>query len=328
LHLGDNLTLIRDAEWADLDELLRLQGLAGEGMDELGPHFAAGSCTSERLRRGLQSILRARPGSVVVAESRTGGGLMGYVMTTVAENEPFSTPRYGYVICLYVGQEYRDRGTGNALQEAVEGRFREEGLQAAQVEVSGRDLAAQSLWRSRGFETFLDRLWRLADSTICAEEDPDYLVRPAHSGDREAVVRLWKEMMDIHAAVDERLKIAPDWRDQVEHSVKHWLRDHDSRLIVAEAANGVIGFALGGLVRPTFGFGPPEYGHIAHLCVSSEFRRRSVGRQLFASLGDWFVRRRVACIHLYVSSLNPVSRQFWRAMGFEDCASRLWRYLV
>ena len=322
------MTPIRDAEWHDLGEILRLHRLARDAMGHLDPRLATGLHDSDRLRRGLQSMLRARPRAVFVAEDSAGAGLSGYAMGTVAENEPFSVPRYGYMACLYVGRERRDRGMGDALLEVVQGRFKQDGLEATHVDVSCRDMAAQRFWQNRGFRRFLDHLWRPADSAVCAGEDPDFVVRPARSGDREAVVWLWKEMMDIHAAMDSRLSIAPGWRAQVEHSVRRWLRDHDSCLIVADAADLVVGFALGGLAESTIGLTPGSHGHIAHMCVSAKWRRRGVGRQLFASLRDWFVRRGVPSIHLYVSCLNPVSGQFWRGMGFEDYINRLWCDLV
>jgi ribosomal protein S18 acetylase RimI-like enzyme len=321
---GERVALIRHAERGDLDEILRLDRLARDGMASLGPLVPAGFRDSGQLRSSLQSMLRAEPRSVFVAEDGRGAGLAGYAMATVAENEAFSVRRYGYLVCLYVGQESRDRGRGVALLEAVEGRFRGDRLQAAQVEVLGRDAAAQSFWCNRGFQRFLDHLWRPADSAICAGENSGFVVRQAGLSDREAVVGLWKEMMDIHEALDQRLSIAPDWRDQVEQSVRRWLRDRNSRLLVAEGVGGVIGFALGGVARTTLGIGPAEYGHIAHLCVTSEFRRRGVGRRLFDSMREWFVRRGVASIHLYVSCLNPASQQFWREMGFEDYVARLW----
>ncbi|HUS69539.1 MAG TPA: GNAT family N-acetyltransferase [Anaerolineae bacterium] len=273
-------------------------------------------------------MLRARPRAVIVAEDSAGAGLSGYAMGTVAENEPFSVPRYGYMACLYVGRERRDRGMGDALLEAAQGRFKQEGLEATHVDVSCRDMAAQRFWQNRGFRRFLDHLWRSADSAVCAGEDPGFVVRPARSGDRGAVVLLWEEMMDIHAAIDSRLSIAPSWRAQVERSSRRWLGDRDNCLIVAEAVDDVVGFALGGLAGTTLGLTPGTYGHIAHMCVSAQWRRRGVGRQLFASLRDWFVRRGVPSIHLYVSCLNPVSQQFWRELGFEDYISRLWCDLV
>jgi len=324
----DGVTLIRDAERHDLGEILRLHRLARDAIGKLDPRLAAGSHDSDRLSKGLQSMLGARPRGVLVAEDRAGAGLSGYAMGTVAENEPFSIPRYGYLLCLYVGEEHRDRRMGDTLFEAVQASFKEEGLEAAHVDVSSRDLAARSFWQKRGFQRFLDYLWRSADSAVCAGEDPGFVVRPARSGDRGGVVMLWKEMIDIHAAIDSRLSIAPGWRAQVERSVRRWLGDRDSHLIVAEVADLVMGFALGGLAESTMGLTPGSHGHIAHMCVSAQWRRRGVGRQLFASLRDWFVRRGVPSIHLYVSCLNPVSQQFWRELGFEDYISRLWCDLV
>lgn len=135
-------------------------------------------------------------------------------------------------------------------------------------------------------------------------------------------------MMDVHSALDTRLSIAPDWRDEVARSVRRWLRDDDYRLIVAESGDGVIGFALGGVVHQALGPQLSLHGQVAHLCVGANWRRRGVGRRLFGALRDWFVGRDVPSIHAYVSPLNPVSQRFWRGLGFEDYISRLWCDLV
>ena len=297
-------------------------------MGKLDDRLAAGSHDRERFRRRLESVLRARPGAVFVIEDGAAGGLSGWAMGTVAGNEPFSVPRYGYVSGLYASQKDGDSGMEGALLEAVEGRFTAKGVRAAQVDVPCRDIAAQRFWQDRGFQRFLDHLWRSADLAVSGDEDPGFMVRPARSGDRPAVVSLWGEMMGLHEAFDSRLSISAGWRTHVEQSFGGWLRHGDNYLTVAEGADGVVAFALGGLVQSTLGLTPGSHGHIAHMCVGSPWRRRGVGRQLFASLRDWFVGRGVLSIHLYVSCLNPVSQRFWRGLGFEDYINRLWCDLV
>jgi GNAT superfamily N-acetyltransferase len=90
----------------------------------------------------------------------------------------------------------------------------------------------------------------------------------------------------------------------------------------------VIGFVVGSVVDVVLGLEPSVRGHVAHLCVTSEWRRRGVGRLLFSSLRDWFLRRGMPSIHAHVSHFSPVSQRFWRAMEFEEYVERLWCDLI
>jgi len=325
---GDRVALIRGVEWHDLGEIVRLQGRAGDFLSHLDRRLVPERHDAEGFRRELQSMLGARSARVLVAEDKVCATLRGYVMGTVAKNEPFSIPHYGYISCLYVDQEHRGRGVGDALVDTVLGWFKKNGLMAAQVDVSCCDHAGHDFWQSRGFAGFLDHLWR--DTELEGDETVGSrcAVRPARSDDSESVVLLWKEMMEVHAAIDGRLSVGPHWRADVAQLVGRWLQDRDSRLLVAETTDGVIGFALGGLTAVTPGLKASIHGHVAHLCVSPRWRRHGVGRQLVASLREWLLGRSAPSMQVYVSCLNPVSQRFWRGLGYEDYISRLWCDIV
>jgi ribosomal protein S18 acetylase RimI-like enzyme len=320
------VTIIRVAKRKDLREIVSLHRQAGESQGQLDPRLAPAASDSVRFGRVLEAMIGRRWCRVLVAEGGT--GLVGYAVGSPVDNEPFTASRFGLVGGLNVEQGQRGRGTEDALLEALNGWFKEQGLAVTHVDVSCSDLAAQRFWERRGFGRFLDQLRWDGNSESYEHENSPLVVRPARSGDWEAVLLLWKEMMDVHSAIDPRLSIAPDWRHEVARSVERWLRDGDSRLVVAEVADDVIGFALGGLVYVTLGLKPSMHGQVAHLCVGANWRRRGIGRRLFWALRDWLVERSVPSIHLYVSPVNPVSQHFWRALGFENYISRLWCDLV
>jgi ribosomal protein S18 acetylase RimI-like enzyme len=326
--IGDAVGLIRDAEWRDLKEIARLRGAAGGSLGRLDVRLSPQGHDTEVFKRELYSMLGTRSACILVAEDKDHGLVTGYVIGTVANNELFSVPRYGYVGCLYVDHEHRGRGLGDALADAVFGWFRWKGLTVAQVDVSCRDPVGRDFWESRGFSRFLDHLWRDTESEVDQTVGSGCAVRPARSDDSEAVVLLWKEMMDVHAAIDGRLSVGPLWRAYVVELVARWLEERDSRLLVAETTDGVIGFVLGGMATVALGLKASIHGHIAHLCVSSRWRRQGVGRQLVASLSEWFLARNAPSVQVYLSCLNPVSQEFWRGLGFEDYICRLWCNIV
>ena len=320
------MTIIRVAKREDLGEIVNLHMQAGESQGQLDPRLAPAPSDSVRFGGALEAMIGRRWCRVLVAEEDV--GLVGFALGSQVENGPFVTSRYGYVGGLHVETGQQGRGTEDSLYEALSGWFKKRGLGVAQVDVSCGDPEGQRFWERHGFEPFLDNLWWDGSSESCEPGNSGLVVRPARTADRDAVILLWKEMMDVHSTIDRRLSIAPDWRQEVARSVRRWLRDGDSRFVVAEAGEGVIGFALGGLVDVTLGLKPSVHGQVAHLCVSANWRRRGVGRRLVWALRDWLVERGVPSIHLYVSPLNPDSQQFWRELGFEDYIRRLWCDLV
>ncbi len=323
-HFGDGVTIVREAGQKDLRGIVRLHGEAGELWGRLDPGWAPGPGQAERFERMVGPMIKAREVGVLVAEAGMGDGLGGFALGTVVNNNPFVVSRFGYISCLYVGQEYRGRGLGTALCEGWRHRLAAEGLAAAQTEVCLRDPAAQRFWRAQGFRSFLDHLWSPACTGRQVDLNSPWEVRGAGRGDSEAMLSLWQEMMDVHSALDERLRVGPGWKLEVAELLRRSMGGPHTRVIVADGPGGVIGFALGSIVEKAWGVKPSRDGHVAHLCVTAEYRRRGVGHQLFGWLRDWFQRREAASIHLYASPLNPVSHQFWRSLGFEGYAERLW----
>lgn len=321
---GGHLASVREAQWDDFTEVLRLHRQASEFHGRLDPGLAPGSEDLEKFRKAVQRMLGRRRHRIFVAEESRGEGLVGYAMGQIVDNRPFALPEFGYVGCLHADEAWRAQGIGRALSVTIHEWFKAEGLDVAQVDVPYRNPVAQRFWERRGFTNFLDHLWCETEAEVTAVVEDRVLVGRAQIGHVDAVLALWKEMMDYHARIDRRLRVCPDWRRHVERSVRRWLKHDDTRLLVAQVGHDVIGFALGGIVDVGLGLRPGTHGSIAHLCVEAEWRRRGVGRQLFASLRDLLQEQAVSSIHVYVSRFNSVSQSFWRSLGFEDYIERLW----
>jgi GNAT superfamily N-acetyltransferase len=321
------LTVAREAEWSDLNKLVRLHTVAGEDLSRLDHRLAPEQGDSGRLRRTLRSMLGSGSATVLVMGTEA-GGLAGCATGIVVHNEPFAVREYGYLSCLYVGAGHRGSGVASSLLLGVCDWLKRRGVSVVHTDVSARDGASLCFWQAKGFDHYLDHLRLDAATDLRATDVPGVLVRQAQSGDSEAVIGLWKEMMEFHTRIDVRLSLGSDWRGEVARSTRKWLRDQDTSLLVAEAGERVIGFVVGGLVDVVMGLKPSVRGHVAHLCVTPEWRRHGVGRLLFTSLRDWFLRRGTSSFHAYVSHLSPVSQRFWRGLGFEEYIERLWRDLA
>jgi ribosomal protein S18 acetylase RimI-like enzyme len=318
------LISIRRAEHHDLAEMKRLQLQASELRGRLDRRLIPGSESIDKFGKALQRMLGERSHRMFVAQEDGGDGLLGCVIGKVVDNRPFAVRQYGYIGCFCVAEGWHGQETGDRLFVAIRDWFMAEGLHAAQVDLAPRDSMGRRFWERSGFDHFLDHLYRDTEPEAKMVGDPEVVVRPAKAGDLDAVLSLWEEMMDYHAPFDVRLQVLPGGRAHTEQAMGYWLNGDAHCLLVAEAHDGVIGFALGGPVDTSLGLKPAVYGHIAHICVTARWRRRGIGRRLFGRLRDWFQRRGLSSIHIHVSHYSPVSQQFWRALGFEDYIERLW----
>lgn len=88
-------------------------------------------------------------GRIWVAEPDA--GLAGYIALTLGFSLEYMG-RDGFVDDLYVRPEWRTKGLGTALLEALLAKARDLGVQALHLEVARDKRGAQELYRSAGFE--------------------------------------------------------------------------------------------------------------------------------------------------------------------------------
>ena len=171
-------------------------------------------------------------------------------------------------------------------------------------------------------------------------------IRKARPEDVPGLVRLWREMWDLHAASDPRFRLAPDG----EKAMDAWIRQHvespTSCVLVAEVWEGApspdrVGLAGRGAEAPPtskpapLGYilgmvleNPPVtpdryFGLVSEIAVRADRRRAGIGGKLLAELMEWFRILRVAYVETNVAVLNPVARAFWRKQGFGEFLERL-----
>lgn len=149
-------------------------------------------------------------------------------------------------------------------------------------------------------------------------------IRRATLADVKRLVPLWQEMMSFHAQLDPRFRPAFDGAQYWAQNLKSWLRDENYCVLVAEAEGELVGYIIGSVRERIPVFTPAIYGFVSDICVASHMRRQGIGTRLFATLKEWFRKKGVRHIELSVAHRNPVSRAFWRKMGFEDYLHHMW----
>jgi ribosomal protein S18 acetylase RimI-like enzyme len=89
-------------------------------------------------------------------------------------------------------------------------------------------------------------------------------------------------------------------------------------LILAKEGEKAIGFAHG-LVKflPDY-LGGFSVGSITHIYVDEHSRRSGIGKALVNQLEVWFREKKVHSVELQVISGNPVGKEFWKSLGYQE----------
>ena len=145
----------------------------------------------------------------------------------------------------------------------------------------------------------------------------EFRVRDARGGDREAIGRLWRELMEHHRSLDSRFTVAPDGEKKyIRHTIV-MMHSANARVLVAESIESgeIVAYIMGELQsRPAIAL-PGLYGFISDICVLAPWRMRGVGRSLYQEVRRWFVTRKAIAVELYIAESNPSAQEFWREMG-------------
>jgi len=142
-------------------------------------------------------------------------------------------------------------------------------------------------------------------------------IRDGRLSDAPQIKKLWKEAMDYHKAIsDEDYRLDRDSSRYWMRFFKADLKSGDSKLLVAEKDDVVIGYLLGqSHSRPQF-FQTKRCGFIGELTVMASERRSGVGTQLFSVYVEWAKKRKLPYINLFVAHGNKAGFSFWKKMGF------------
>jgi len=151
-------------------------------------------------------------------------------------------------------------------------------------------------------------------------------IRPARTGDVDAVVGLWLQLAKTHERLDERFKLVekPEviWRNHI-LSV---MENPDCRVVVAVEDGVVVGFANGSVgKRPPF-FAERIHGDINDLYVDESHRRRGIGTRLVESLLQWFRARGITSYQAQFYTRNKAAKAFWSRIGFQGSMHKVVRH--
>ena len=89
-------------------------------------------------------------------------------------------------------------------------------------------------------------------------------------------------------------------------------------VILVKDYGKAVGFAHG-MIRflPDY-LGGFAVGLITHVYVDDDTRRSGIGKALVNQLEDWFLTKKVHSIELQVITVNPVAKEFWKQLGYNE----------
>jgi ribosomal protein S18 acetylase RimI-like enzyme len=152
-------------------------------------------------------------------------------------------------------------------------------------------------------------------------------VRPAESGDLDALTEIWTEITQHHAPLDPLFTLRPGAAAQIRKLLRAVLRDPDAATFVFEADGAVVGMSCVRIDRAPPILRETRRAEITDLGVRRERRRRGVGLALAQAALDWVSSQGVDRVEVRVTRGNRAGQAFWRSLGFGDFMDVLQRRL-
>ena len=153
-------------------------------------------------------------------------------------------------------------------------------------------------------------------------------IREAATADVPAIVELWKEAMDFHAARDPYMQRSEDGHVSFAEFVTEQISEESSLVAVADTGGEIVAYCLARVNQRPPVVRDRILGHLSDLAVTERWRRRGIGRRMVAEVKDWFKSRKIRRMELRANVANEVSTRFWRKMGLEPFVNILYTDLV
>jgi diamine N-acetyltransferase len=148
-------------------------------------------------------------------------------------------------------------------------------------------------------------------------------LRNVRDSDFESLRSLWRELMDLHVAIDPRFALSEN-ADQRFYNYLETARSRDDyRVRLAIVEDRPAGFAISCVLPNSPVYRARWIGYINDLCVTSTMRRRGIGELLVNDAVEWLRGNGAESVEVYVARYNEGAQRFWRRIGGRDYLERL-----
>lgn len=138
------------------------------------------------------------------------------------------------------------------------------------------------------------------------------------------IIELWKEFMDFHKDIDPTLSRRQDAHLSFEKNLRDSISSEDCYILVALDKGRVVGFSDSQISKYPPVFERETYGSVDTMAVTSNYRRKGIGKRMLAKIFEWFASRNIDRIELSVLANNQIGYSFWKKHGFKDYRHRLY----
>ena len=141
------------------------------------------------------------------------------------------------------------------------------------------------------------------------------MIRRAAKGDLERLSRLWMDLLESQAELDDRFGPSDDAQVRWRNDFPEWIHRESRRVFVSEESGEIHGFVTAErwTSLPIYKHVPEIY--IDELYVTQEFRRRGIGRALVDAVAEWGKSVGVERLRAGTLASNELGRKFWEKVG-------------
>ena len=145
----------------------------------------------------------------------------------------------------------------------------------------------------------------------------EVIIRKARKKDIPLIAELWKELMDFNKQYDGHWSRSENGHQSCADFINDHIADDASCILVAEADKHIVGYCLSDICKcdPQL-LKVKEYGQISNLAVTKNYRRKGIGERLLRKTVNWFSKKGIHRIEVYVGISNKSARKFWTKVGF------------
>jgi ribosomal protein S18 acetylase RimI-like enzyme len=157
----------------------------------------------------------------------------------------------------------------------------------------------------------------------------DYQIRQANGNDIESIIPLWRELFLIHEPMNKSFEMDSDAEIHYYSYLKTIIESQNRSeaflfVAVTQSERRIVGYIMGMRHKSPPVFKTKEYGSIYDICVTQQYRRQEIGKNLVIKVIQWCHELDIERIEIHAATENSVALKFWKKMGFTTYMEKMY----